>query len=178
VGVTVGGAVFSNGGGVVDCGTTGGVVELVDGDGDLSSCINRTAAGSASEPPPNSPTADNAQMLTPRKRTTAAAPAYMTRADGPAYRPIGPRTGLPLPSTQNRQPSGAGGQDGSGLHVFGGTQLRRGGIGQFGGTANRFKTTPSSSARPRPSLTVVDRPADHSHRRFRSLFRFHRLAMG
>jgi hypothetical protein len=68
----------------------------------------------------------------------AAAPAYMTRRDGPAYRPIGPRTGLPLPSTQNFQSSGAGGQDGSGRQVFGGTQLRRGGDGQVGGTTNRF----------------------------------------
>ena len=83
-----------------------------------------------------------AQTLTPRKSTRAAAPAYTIRRDGPAYRPIGPRTGLPLPSTQNFQSSGGGGQDGSGRQVFGGTQLRRGGDGQVGGTTNRFKKLP------------------------------------
>jgi hypothetical protein len=119
VGVTV---VFCTGGGaevgsVVLGGTTVGVTE---GDGELSSTT--WTACEPLEPPPNSPSADNAQKLTPRVSIIAPTPTYVALRDGPPYRPTGPRTALPLPSTQNRQPSGGGGQDGSGRQVFGGTQ--------------------------------------------------------
>jgi hypothetical protein len=90
----------------------------------------------------NTPIASTAQMLTAANTSSAAAPAYTARRDGAAYRPTGPSTGLPRPSTQKRQPGGAGGQDASGCQDFGGIQLRRGVTGQFGGTTNRFKTTP------------------------------------
>lgn len=135
VGVTV---VFCTGGGaevgwVAFGGTTVGVAEGV---GELSSTT--WTACEPPESPPNRPIADRAQKLTPRRSTIPPMPAYIALRDAPAYRPIGPRTALPLPSTQNRQPSGGGGQDGSGRHVFGGTQLRRGGDGQVGGTTNRF----------------------------------------
>jgi hypothetical protein len=132
------------------CGTSGGVdvvrgtaglVEPAAGLGDGDSSANFTAAES-SDPPSNRPIVDNAHRLTPANTISAAAPAYTARRDGAPYWPIGPWTGLPLPSTQNRQPSGAGGQVGSGRQVFGGTQLRRGGDGQLGGTTNRFKRTP------------------------------------
>jgi len=122
------------------CCTTGGV-ELGGGPADGVSATNVTAAGS-SDPPPNRPITDTAQMFTARKTSSDAAPAYAARRDGAPYRPIGPSTALPLPSRQKCQPGGAGGQDGSGRQLSGGIQLRRGGIGQFGGATNRFKRTP------------------------------------
>jgi hypothetical protein len=60
------------------------------------------------------------------------------RREGAPYRPMGPVTGFPMLLTQNFQSAGAGGQAGSGRHVLGGSQLRRGGAGQLGGTTNRF----------------------------------------
>jgi len=100
--------------------------------------------------PSNRPIADKAQKFTARNSTSAHAPANTTRREGPAYRPTGPRTALPLPSTQKFQSSGAGGQEGSGRQVFGGIQLRRGGVGQFGGTTNRFTNPPRHDQRPDP----------------------------
>jgi hypothetical protein len=88
--------------------------------------------------PSNTPTAERAHTFTKQNTTTALKPAATARTDGAPYRPIGPTTGLPLPLTQNFQPFGAGGQSGSGLQVLGGSQLRRGGVGQLGGTTNRF----------------------------------------
>lgn len=110
------------------------------------------AAGSS---PSNRPIALRPQRFTEPKSTSALAPATTVRVEGAAYRPTGPVTGLPLPSTQNLQPAGAGGQAGSGRQVFGGTQLRRGGGGQFGGTTNRFTQPPRRRRKTRPRL--VDR---------------------
>lgn len=138
-GVGVGMTVVCTGGGA-EVGVGGGGTTGV-GVGVLSS-TTCTAAWSPGSPP-NRPIADNAQKFTPRKSISAPAPAYMALREGPPYRPTGPRTGFPLPSTQNRQPSGGGGQDGSGCQVFGGTQLRRGGDGQVGGTTNRFNASSS-----------------------------------
>jgi hypothetical protein len=133
VGVTV---VFCTGGGAeVGCVAFGGTT-VSEGVGELSSTT--CTACEPPESPPNRPIADKAQKFTPRRRTMPQMPADIALRDVPAYRPTGPRTALPLPSTQNRQPSGGGGQDGSGRQVFGGTQLRRGGDGQVGGTTNRF----------------------------------------
>jgi hypothetical protein len=116
VGVTV---VFCTGGGGGVDGVTFGGTTVGVGVGVLSS-----TTWTACEPdsPPNSPTADTAQKPTPSRSTSPPTPADTDVRVGPPYRPIGPRTGLPLPSTQNRQPSGGGGQDGSGRQVFGGTQ--------------------------------------------------------
>jgi hypothetical protein len=94
------------------------------------------------EPPSNVPIAARAQRFTETNRTAPPSPATTARTDGAPYLPTGPMTDLPLPLTQNFQPAGAGGQSGSGSHVFGGTQLRRGGMGQFGGTTNRFTRPP------------------------------------
>lgn len=144
--VFLGAVVCGAGGGVaVVRRTTGGVVLIVALDDGVSS-TNFTAAAS-SDLPSNRPIAKTAQRLTPANTRSAAAPAYTARRDGAPYLPIGPFTGLPRPLTQNRQPAGAGGQDGSGRQVFGGIQLRRGVHGQFGGTTNRFRTTPP----PRPT---------------------------
>jgi hypothetical protein len=119
VGVTV---VFCTGGGAeVGCVVFGGTtIGVTEGVGELSSTT--WTAWEPLESPPNRPTADSAQKLTPSKNTIPPMPAYIALWDGPAYRPTGPRTALPLPSTQNCQPSGGGGQDGSGRQVFGGTQ--------------------------------------------------------
>lgn len=139
--VFVGAVVCGAGGGVaVVRRTTGGVV-LIVALGDGVSSTNFTAAASSGLAS-NRPIARTAQTLTPANTRSAAAPAYTARRDGAPYLPIGPFTGLPRPSTQNRQPAGAGGQDGSGRQVFGGIQLRRGVDGQLGGTTKRFRTTP------------------------------------
>lgn len=135
------------------CGTSGGAVVrrtagvddartgVWEGDDAWVASANLTAVESSGLPL-NTPIASTAQMLTAANTSSAAAPAYTARRDGAAYRPTGPSTGLPRPSTQKRQPGGAGGQDASGCQDFGGIQLRRGVTGQFGGTTNRFKTTP------------------------------------
>jgi hypothetical protein len=116
VGVTV---VFCTGGGATVVTLGGTTVGVSAGVGELSST---TWTACEPESPPNRPIADRAQKLTPRTSTMAPMPTYIDLRDGPPYRPTGPRTALPLLSTQNRQPSGGGGQDGSGRHVFGGTQ--------------------------------------------------------
>ena len=139
------GIVFGTSGGVDVVRGTAGLVELTAGLADGDSSTNFTVAESSG--PPNWPITSTAQRLTPANTTIAAAAAYAARREGPAYRPIGPRTGSPLPSTQNFHPSGAGGQDGSGRQIFGGTQLRRGGEGQPGGTTNRFKENSSTHRR-------------------------------
>jgi hypothetical protein len=107
------------------------------------------AACGFGEPPSNTPIAARAQRFTETNRTAPPSPATTARTDGAPYRPTGPMTALPLPLTQYFQPLGAGGQSGSGSQVFGGTQLRRGGMGQFGGTTNRF-TGPPDADRARP----------------------------
>jgi hypothetical protein len=136
-------------------GTTG-LVELTAGPADGDSSTNFTTAESSG--PPSWPITSTAQRLTPANTIIAAAAAYAARRDGAPYRPIGPRTGSPLPSTQNFHPSGAGGQDGSGCQVVGGTQLRRGGDGQLGGTTNRFKENPSTHRRRSPVPGQRHRP--------------------
>lgn len=148
--------VFGTSGGVDVVRGTAGLVELTAGPGDGDSSTNVTTAESSD--PPNWPITSTAQRLTPANTAIAAAAAYAARRDGPPYRPIGPRTGSPLPSTQNFHPSGAGDQDGSGRHVFGGTQLRRGGDGQLGGTTNRFKENSSTHRRRSPAPGQRHRP--------------------
>lgn len=148
--------VFGTSGGVDVVRGTAGLVELTTGPADGDSSTNFTVAESSG--PPNWPITSTAQRLTPANTTIAAAAAYAARRDGPPYRPIGPRTGSPLPSTQNFHPSGAGGQDGSGRQIFGGTQLRRGGEGQLGGTTNRFKENSSTHRRRSPAPGQRHRP--------------------
>src|SRR4051794_14324308 len=95
------------------------------------------------------------------KSTAPLTPATTLRREGAPYSPTGPVTGLPLALTQNFQSAGAGGQDGSGRQVLGGSQLRRGGVGQLGGTTNRFTKPPRRRQNPdQASGPGRSRPAD------------------
>lgn len=60
-------------------------------------------------------------------------PATSFTGGSAPYRPLGPRVLSPRVFSQNAQPGGAGGQDGSGCQPAGGCQLDAGGAGQPGG---------------------------------------------
>lgn len=90
-------------------------------------------------------------------RVSPTVNAVLTTAlrSAPPYSPTGPRTGLPSPSTQNSQSGGAGGQLGCGCQPLGGSQFRRGGTGQSGGTLKTFNVTLLTTCQPATAHKVT-----------------------
>jgi hypothetical protein len=133
--------------GSVGCGVVGWVVAVgpvvvgsVTGvlvGADVGSEVRTGAVLADSSPPSNGLSSTS---VISASGTAAIAPTLIR--PGPPYRPIGPRTRLPVSSTQKAHPAGAGGHDSGGRQRFGGRQRAVGGSGQPGGALNCLTLPP------------------------------------